>query len=97
MRTLRTRRNQLRCQELVALVTDYLDGVLSRRQRHGFEMHLRTCLRCPKYVEQIRAVARAASRSDPSAGPLPGQAELAELFRPSRRLTSTVVPKLKIQ
>jgi anti-sigma factor RsiW len=50
---LRRTRN-LTCQELVELVTDYLEGTLSRREREAFEAHLAGCTNCSVYVEQFR-------------------------------------------
>ena len=35
--------DDLSCQELVELVTDYLDGALPARERRRFERHLETC------------------------------------------------------
>jgi anti-sigma factor RsiW len=48
------RRRDLVCQEAVELVTDYLDGALSRRDRRRFKAHIRNCHNCTAYVEQIR-------------------------------------------
>jgi anti-sigma factor RsiW len=42
------------CQELVELVTDYLDGALSPPDRARFEAHIADCEGCTRYVEQIR-------------------------------------------
>ena len=56
------RRADLRCQELVELVTDYLEGNLSRRDRKRFESHLRGCETCSTYVEQIRMTIEVAGR-----------------------------------
>ena len=44
----------LTCQEAVELVTDYLEGKLSWRQRRRFEKHLRECPNCSAYLQQIR-------------------------------------------
>jgi anti-sigma factor RsiW len=44
----------LACVEAVELVTDYLEGRLSRRQRRRFEKHLAGCDACTAYLEQIR-------------------------------------------
>jgi anti-sigma factor RsiW len=44
----------LACQELVELVTDYLDGALSPRERARFDAHIAGCDGCTHYVEQIR-------------------------------------------
>ena len=50
---LRRPRN-LTCQELVELVTDYLEGTLSRRNREAFETHIAGCTNCRVYLEQFR-------------------------------------------
>ena len=43
------------CNELVELVTDYLEGRLPGADRARFEAHLAECEGCATYVEQIRA------------------------------------------
>jgi anti-sigma factor RsiW len=45
---------QLSCQELVELVTDYLEGTLPDADRLELERHLETCDGCRQYVEQMR-------------------------------------------
>jgi len=52
--TVRILNRDLVCRQAVALVTDYLDDVLPRRQRRRFEAHLRNCPNCSRYLEQIR-------------------------------------------
>ena len=49
------RQKDLVCQQAVELVTDYLEGALSRRDRRRFEAHLRACPNCSAYLEQIKA------------------------------------------
>ena len=44
----------LSCQELVELVTDYFDGALPPGDRARFEAHLDECTGCARYVEQMR-------------------------------------------
>ena len=51
-------RKKLTCRELVELVTDYLDGSLSRRDRSRFEAHIAACGNCTQYVEQFRETIR---------------------------------------
>ena len=41
----------LACKELVEIVTDYLEGRLSARDRLRFEEHLMACLGCTTYLE----------------------------------------------
>lgn len=52
------RQKKLTCRELVELVTEYLDGTLSRRDHARFEAHLRACTNCTQYVEQFRETVR---------------------------------------
>ncbi len=51
-------RRGLACQEMVELVTEYLEGALSRAQRRRFEAHLADCENCTEYLHQIRATIR---------------------------------------
>jgi anti-sigma factor RsiW len=46
------------CRELVQVITDYLEGNLSRRDRRRFEAHIRGCDGCTTYVEQMRETIR---------------------------------------
>jgi anti-sigma factor RsiW len=52
------RRRPYACQEMVELVTDYLEGALGRRARRRFEAHLAGCPHCTEYVAQLRATIR---------------------------------------
>jgi anti-sigma factor RsiW len=49
---------QMTCYELVRLITDYLEGGLSARDRRRFKRHLRRCDGCTAYVEQMRETVR---------------------------------------
>jgi anti-sigma factor RsiW len=53
---------ELPCRELVELVTAYLDGSLSRRDRRRFERHISGCDNCTTYVEQMRETIAATGR-----------------------------------
>jgi predicted anti-sigma-YlaC factor YlaD len=57
---------EMACQELVEVITDYLEGALSAVDRQRFEEHLTGCPGCRNYVEQMRATIRltGALRSD---------------------------------
>ena len=44
----------LSCQELVELVTDYLEGALDPVLRARFEAHIAVCDGCTEYLEQLR-------------------------------------------
>jgi anti-sigma factor RsiW len=50
-----SRKEDLVCQQVVELVTDYLEGALSRSQRRRFEAHLAACEHCTEYLAQMRA------------------------------------------
>lgn len=45
----------LACQQVVELVTEYLEDALSRADRKRFEFHLRHCPNCTAYLHQMRA------------------------------------------
>lgn len=53
---------ELTCQELVELVTAYLDNVLAPADRRQFDAHLADCDGCPRYLEQMRTSIRVAGR-----------------------------------
>jgi anti-sigma factor RsiW len=50
------------CREMVELITDYIEGSLSRAQHRRFELHLDACENCAEYLNQMRATIRAAGR-----------------------------------
>ena len=54
--------DDLPCQELVELVTDYLEDRLSASERVRFEAHLALCSGCRTYLEQMRQTVRALGR-----------------------------------
>lgn len=45
---------ELTCQELVELVTDYLEGAMADHTRTRFEAHIDECLLCRRYLDQMR-------------------------------------------
>jgi anti-sigma factor RsiW len=53
---------ELTCKELVELVTDYFDDVLSPETRRRFEEHLTSCPPCQIYLEQMHQTIRGASQ-----------------------------------
>lgn len=44
----------LPCQELVELVTDYLEDALPAETRARFELHIADCPYCGTYLDQMR-------------------------------------------
>jgi anti-sigma factor RsiW len=55
-------KRELVCQEMVELITDYLEGALSRSQRRRFEAHLANCEHCTEYLTQMRSTIRLTGR-----------------------------------
>lgn len=52
----------LDCNELVELVTAYLDGALDPETRARFDLHLAECDGCENYLQQFRATVRTVGR-----------------------------------
>ena len=53
---------EMACKELVELVTEYLEGTLSRADRQRFEDHLKDCSHCVTYLDQMRQTIRTLGR-----------------------------------
>ena len=75
------RRRRLTCQQMVELVTEYLDGVMEPRRRARFEEHLAGCDGCTAYLEQFRTTVVVAGRLDIGDVPAPVMSELLSVFR----------------
>jgi anti-sigma factor RsiW len=75
------RRKDLVCQQAVELVTDYLEGSLSRRDRRRFEAHIRDCPNCSAYLEQIRATIALTGGLEVEDLPAEAKQDLIELYR----------------
>jgi anti-sigma factor RsiW len=76
-----TRRRGLSCQELVELVTDYLEGALSRSDRARFERHIKSCPHCTAYLEQMRGTLAVLGRLEEESLPPHARDELLAAFR----------------
>jgi anti-sigma factor RsiW len=50
--------HELTCQELVELLTDYLDGRLATAERTRLEAHLAECEACDAHLAQFRTTIR---------------------------------------
>jgi predicted anti-sigma-YlaC factor YlaD len=46
--------NQLNCQEVVELVTDYLEQALLPEMKAKFDEHIAECPGCDTYLEQVQ-------------------------------------------
>jgi predicted anti-sigma-YlaC factor YlaD len=75
----------LSCQELVELVTEYLEGSLSETDRARFEEHIGGCSGCRNYLEQMRKTIELVGGLTSNSMP-PGAADaLLEAFRDWKR------------
>ena len=77
---------EITCQELVELITDYLEDVLPPAQRVQFDAHLTECDDCPLYLEQMRTTIQVTGllteeQIDPAA-----RDKLMQLFRDWKQL-----------
>jgi anti-sigma factor RsiW len=71
---------ELTCQELVELVTEYIEDALGPADRARFEAHLAGCTGCDAYLEQMRATLQLLGATAPLA-PGPEVSALLEAFR----------------
>ena len=74
-------RRDLVCQEVVELVSDYLEGNLSRVARRRFERHLAGCPHCTEYLAQMRETIRLAGRLVPEDLSPQAREDFTELYR----------------
>jgi anti-sigma factor RsiW len=72
---------EMRCQELVELVTAYFDDGLSRRDQRRFEAHISGCENCTAYVEQMRVMIAATGQLTEEDIPPEAREELLAAFR----------------
>ena len=75
---------ELSCQELVELVTDYFEGAMAPEERERFDAHVADCPGCEIYLEQMRATITLAGASADLAE-RPETTVLLEAFRDYRR------------
>ena len=75
------RKPELTCQEMVELITDYLEGALSPRDRARFDRHIAGCEHCTTYLEQMRITIRVLGRIPHETMPGPAREALLGAFR----------------
>ena len=71
----------LSCQEVVELVTDYLEGALEPEEYARVEQHLAGCTKCGAYLDQIRTTIRLVGRVDAASLSAETRRGLVEAFR----------------
>ncbi len=72
---------ELSCKELVELVTDYFEGMLSDADQARFDAHMAKCDWCKLYLEQMRTTIKAAGKLTEAALTPQAQVELLQVFR----------------
>jgi anti-sigma factor RsiW len=72
------------CRDAVELMSDYLEGSLSRRERRRLEKHLAACDACSAYLEQMRTTITASGHVEPEDLPDEVVQGLVDLFRQYR-------------
>jgi anti-sigma factor RsiW len=68
------------CQELVELVTDYLEGALSPGDLRRFEDHISVCDACTEYLHQFRQTIELVGSLSPEDLTPEAEAELLAVF-----------------
>lgn len=76
---------ELRCSEIVELITDHLDGALDPETAVALENHLAMCPGCGLYVDQIRATIATLGAVTSDDLPAEMQDDLIAAFRGFRR------------
>jgi anti-sigma factor RsiW len=73
------------CQEVVELVTDYMEGALSPEETSLFEQHLNFCDGCVWYVDQLRMTIETVGRIREEELPQETREKLLTAFRDWKR------------
>lgn len=73
--------DELSCQELVELVTDYVEGTLPPAERARFEAHLGDCIGCRHYLGQMRSTIQMVGRLTEDDIPADARDHLLRVFR----------------
>jgi anti-sigma factor RsiW len=76
----------LSCQELVELVTEYLEGALSPADAARFDAHIAGCDGCTRYLDQIRQTIRVTGMLTVDDLTREAESALIEAFQGWRRL-----------
>lgn len=69
------------CQEIVELVTDYLEHALDSEIAARFEEHINFCDGCEAYLGQVRTTIETISEIEPEDVPAETSARLLDTFR----------------
>jgi anti-sigma factor RsiW len=75
----------LTCQELVELVTEYLEDSLPAAERARFEEHIMTCPPCRAHIDQMRRTIQVVGHLSAETLPPAAEADLLSAFRDWKR------------
>ena len=78
-------RLHITCQEVVELITDYLEEALPPEEASRFEQHLNLCEGCVRYAAQIRTTVTAVGSLPPQHVPAETRGRLLAAFRDRKR------------
>ena len=72
---------QMSCDELVEVITDYLEGAMSAEERVRFSAHIADCDGCQTYLDQMRETISALGHLPPESLSPEAERELLAAFR----------------
>ena len=73
------------CQQVVEIITDYLEGALSESLREDLERHLMVCPGCAAYLDQMRGTIRLTGSLTADQVPIEMMSTLLDAFRGGTR------------
>ena len=79
--------DEMACEELVEVLTDYLEATLPDADRRRLEAHIAGCDPCREYIEQMRATLRAVGRLGAAELDADARSRLLDAFRTWRQAT----------
>jgi anti-sigma factor RsiW len=71
----------MNCRQVVELMTDYIEGALSSRDRTRFEEHIAGCDGCRAYLAELQTTRRILGRLADEPVPASVEKDLLETFR----------------
>lgn len=75
----------LTCHEVIELLSDYIEGVLTADDHRRVDEHLALCDGCATYLEQMRETIRLSGMVSEDNVPEPEKSALLDAFRDWRR------------
>jgi anti-sigma factor RsiW len=71
----------MKCQELVEVITDYLEGAMAPADVERFDDHISLCPGCDTYLEQMRTTISALGHIPPESIDAEAEQKLLHAFR----------------